>query len=194
MIVVEGLDNTGKTTLVSRLCEDFPNLHYRPSIGNKHNMVEIRTQAEAEAYQYRPNVISDRSRIISEYIYNPVLKDRDCAYPVLDWLRFIGYWASRPQCLIYCTRDPQLVTVTFAEDEREQLANVRDHIPQLSAEYERTMEFIRWLFELTRGHFYVEFDFDKAIPPNAETKDPGFDPYVPVFETVRKYLRRMEEL
>jgi hypothetical protein len=181
MITVEGLDNTGKTTLVERLRTEFPDLHYRPSIGNKHDMQMIRNQAEAEAYQFRHNVLSDRSRIISEFIYTPTIGARATAYPVWDWLRYLGQWVQRPQLLIYCTRNLTNVQLTFDEDDREQLAHVYENLEELHEGYEFTMRFIDWLFRQSpRGHRLVFYDFDMAAE--------DFDPVAPVKDAVKQYL------
>lgn len=180
MITVEGLDNTGKTTLVERLLQEFPELHHRPSIGNKHDMRQIQVQAEAEAYQYRPNVISDRSRIISEFVYHPVMGDRDTAYPVHDWLRYVAMWVQRPQLLVFCHRD--LANVGDKFEEREQLEGVAKFLEELSDGYETMIRFVDWLFRQSpRGHYLVFYNFDMAAD--------DFDPYVPVKDAVEKYLQ-----
>lgn len=90
MLIVEGLDNTGKTTLVQWISEEYPQFEVQQSIGNNHDLRMIRLQAHDESSLNRPLLLCDRSRLISEYVYNPVLKSRPIAYDLRDWLNMIG--------------------------------------------------------------------------------------------------------
>lgn len=161
MIVVEGLDNTGKTTLVELIQQEFPSLKMRPSIGNKHNLEQIHNAAYDEAYQPEMDrVLADRSRIISEYVYNPVIGARPIAYDFNHWMRYLGVWAQRRQLVIYCHREPMKVLEGL--EDREQLEGVRDNVLILDARYKGMMHTLDFLFSLAPQptNMIVDYDFD----------------------------------
>jgi thymidylate kinase len=142
MICVEGLDNTGKSTLCEKLGKDFPELEFHPSIGNKHDLDQIREQAYYQAEEAKVNELWDRCRFISEYVYNPVLRGRDLAFGHEAWFYFIKEYLLSPQLLIYCKRPLGKVIATF--DEREQLSGVYDNLPLLNDAYNSIM----WLMSV----------------------------------------------
>ena len=144
MILVEGLDNTGKTTLVSDLALRYPELAVRPSIGNKHDLSDIRKQAQDEAHGLPPLTIADRSRIVSEYIYGPILKSRPLAYPFDLWMTYLSGFLHHRHLVIYCTRPLEKLQATF--DEREQLSGVYENLEDLYATYQDFMDALRLLF------------------------------------------------
>lgn len=160
MITVEGCDNTGKTTLVHMLCKEFPQLKDHPSIGNKHNLNEIAEQAYYQAEDADDNDIWDRSRLISEYVYNPILKGRGLAFPYDVFLKLLAVWLSKPQMLIYCRRPYEKIKATF--DEREQLEGVGAHLFDIYVAYDNTMGFLRTMFDVSPVPKYlVEYDYEQ---------------------------------
>jgi len=143
LIIVEGLDNTGKTTLVEELLKDIPTLKHRPSIGNTHDPKQIADQAYHEAFLAPPGLISDRSRIISEYVYTPVLRARSLAYDFEIWWSYIQRLVTRHHLIIFCRRDPLEILETF--DERDQLPGVQEHLITLHHRYEAFMGMLDFL-------------------------------------------------
>lgn len=160
MITVEGLDNTGKTTLVERIAEEFPSLEMRPSIGNKHDPAKITEMAYSEAYALGPRVISDRVRLISEYVYNPVLNKRPIAYGYNRWLSYLGAWSLKKQLVIYCHREPIKILDSF--NETEQLEGVEDNLLVLDMRYKQMMHTLEFLFAVTPNpdNLIIDWDFD----------------------------------
>lgn len=181
MIVIEGLDNTGKTTLQQQLLEDYKSLRGRPSIGNKHDLDQIALQAEAEAYTLSPLMLSDRSRLISEFVYNPVLNARPLAYPYKTWLTYVAEFTSKPHLVVYCVRNLQHIKDSFST--RDQLIGVRTNLDELDARYDHMMGMFEFLFNLQnlqpRGHV-VMYDFERV-------------PYTHVTVAVRRYLQEVVE-
>lgn len=160
MITVEGLDNTGKTTLVKKLCSDFPQLKFTPSIGNKHDLNQIVEQAWYIAEEAEVDEIWDRSRIISEYVYNPVLNKRSLAFGHATMLKMMREWLQRPQLIIYCTRPLPNIQASF--DEREQLDGVVSKLKELAAAYEAFMGFLAIMFKVTDPPKYLlEYNFEE---------------------------------
>ena len=182
MILVEGLDNTGKTTLVERLLDDFPVLEYRPSIGNKHDREQIRKQAAEEAWIQMPHVLGDRSRIISEYIYNPVLKRRPIAYPMDEYMEMLGGFARGHHLIIHCYRSVARIIDTY--NDQDQLAGVRQNLAEIASRYDQVMHMLRFLFAVADSNSEIcTYTFE----PNKDRPDP----YTTVLQYVRRYLREV---
>lgn len=161
MILVEGLDNTGKTTLVAHLAEQYPQLQVRPSIGNKHDLKEIRTQAYDEAYRNNPLMLADRSRIISEWTYNPILNKRPIAYPFDVWMSYLTRFVHHPHYVIHCWRDLETVGESF--DNRDQLEGVGKNLAALNERYNEMMNMLDLLFDLTgssKAVMWYNFEVD----------------------------------
>ena len=170
MIVVEGLDNTGKTMLCEQLQVDFPELSHRPSIGNKHDLQQIHYQALSalDDDARDPLILWDRSRFISEFVYNPVLKNRPTAYTMVEWLNMLANFVARPQLIIYCFRTPDRLLKDF--DEREQLPGVLEHVPELVEAYDQVWSMLHCLFTISEqdSRIYL-YSFDHE---NKEFKYP----------------------
>ena len=189
MIIVEGLDNTGKTTLVESIRKEFPILKHRPSIGNKHDPAAILEQAQIEAFspQTTGKMISDRSRLISEYVYNPIIKKRPLAYPPHTWLEMLGSFADDHHLVIYCYRSTARLVDTWGE--REQLDGAREHLYALNHSYDLMMHTIEMLFRACggadKGSKVISYTFE------ANNKA-DFKPMV--FSAIRTYLHEEAEI
>lgn len=157
MIVAEGLDSTGKTTLVEKIVGRYPSLKYRPSIGNKHDPPQIARQAQDEAYAWDmlKSTVGDRSRILSEYIYAPLLKNRPVAYPYHAWLEMLGTFSQHEHLIIHCVRSKALIIDSWKEE--DQLKGVRQHLDEIQYRYESLMDMLHFLFKLneTRSRIMV---------------------------------------
>lgn len=105
MIVVEGPDGAGKTTLISRLSDELQ-LEVAPRVVSKdaEAMVNLKQWTEDNVREgFQPRIF-DRHRLISEPIYGPVL--RDAPEPGFDdpyWFRgmMAEFYALEP-IVIYC--------------------------------------------------------------------------------------------
>lgn len=91
MIIVEGPDNSGKTTLINDLKHDFDQyaiFDKSPShlvIGDNPDLVSWITWIETSLIPENRSVIYDRHPIISESVYGPVCRDENL-------LEETGYW------------------------------------------------------------------------------------------------------
>jgi len=182
VIIVEGLDNTGKTTLVSKIIREFPQLVYRPSIGNKHDLELIREAAMAEAFEWDRlrYTVGDRSRLMSEFIYNPILQTRGLAYPLHHFLEMLGSFVQENNLVIICYRNRLAIENSFSE--REQLKGVRQHLPELSHQYDRLGTMLEFLNVAAEGKTKVmNWSFDKHSE-------------VVVYNEIRRYLHLVKEV
>ena len=188
IITVEGLDSTGKTTLIEQLVKDFPGLKVIPSIGNKHDPVEIRRQAldwpnyDRQDYVSSQVYIADRCRLISEMVYNPILKTRPLAFSPSEFLEVTRRWLFFPQLIIYCSRSKDRLLKTLHNE--EQLTGVEEHLNELNEQYGKMMGTLEFLFDLyDNGSKIIVYSFDH------ERKDMK---YPSVRNAVAQYLKLVE--
>jgi hypothetical protein len=138
MIIVEGMDNTGKTTLVTLLAKEF-NLRVRKTpqeyITDPVKLLDW-TNAELE---YVDNVASiyDRFPLISEEVYGPIIRGSN----VFQGRPEFQGWADKHSALIiYCR--PSLERILDFKD-REQMTGVLTHAKGLISEYDRVIYLYR---------------------------------------------------
>lgn len=152
------MDNTGKTTLVEELCQRFPELTYRPSIGNKHDLNQIKEQAWEEAYEHSGKLIlGDRSRIISEFVYNPILDTREIAYGYVQYMDMVTAFSRGRHLVIFAWRP--LTEILKTMHEREQLSGVKENAKDLYRAYEHVEGMFKFLFRVSESGSVVK-DYD----------------------------------
>lgn len=98
MIIVEGPDNSGKTTLIKFLSKHLQFYHYAQ--GNPPtDQQSILVRARDLVYIYGPTrTICDRVPFISEKVYGPVLRDMD----MLEGTTFLTAAIAKGVPVIYC--------------------------------------------------------------------------------------------
>lgn len=108
MIVVEGPDNSGKSTLIEQLINDF-NLkkissdRHGPPINEEDNANRVKTVLIKAIKHRRNNVIVDRFSLIGEEIYGPILRHKNLwtiAYK--EKIKFMRCFKSLNPFIIYC--------------------------------------------------------------------------------------------
>lgn len=103
MILVEGPDNSGKSTLINQLVKEFDlTLLDRPH-GPPKDINELEERIKAlEPYYNKRNVIIDRHPLIGEAIYGPILRKEDKLLKLKN-LRDLKrtFWSS-DLFIIYC--------------------------------------------------------------------------------------------
>lgn len=134
MIIVEGMDNTGKSTLVKKLSKDLKLL----TINNQRRPTSI-----PEAFRYLDGVIYmaasfpvivDRWQPISEPIYGPICRDVTL-FPPASLARMMKMTSSTEPLIIYC-RPPDPVVLDFKD---EQMDGVIRHASALLDQYDISM-------------------------------------------------------
>lgn len=137
MIIVEGPDGAGKTTLIEQLKERY-GLEVAPRVVTKgaEAMTDLKVWVEqnlAEGFQYR---IFDRHRLVSEYIYGPLLrKEQQPGFTDLIWShqRLKELYNDVRPILIYCLPPLELVRENVLRDPEN--AVVAEHIDAMYAAY-----------------------------------------------------------
>lgn len=138
MIIVEGPDGGGKTTLITQLQQEYPDLEVAPRVKDKQARTVVPDLQEwvnrnlSEGPQWK---LFDRHRLISEFIYGPIIrKEQEPGFTNIPWV-----WHSlrrferlRP-ILIYCLPPLEVVMANIAGDEENEV--VWDHIMGIYTAY-----------------------------------------------------------
>jgi GTPase SAR1 family protein len=153
VIVVEGMDGSGKSSLVARLTHDLQvPLHPRASDSVGGPVKNLWQWAWDDVIHWEDSELSiyDRHPLVSEYIYGPVT--RGSMDPV-----FVGvesqslYRIFQENCLIiFC--DPGVETVSRNVIKNPQMQGVLNNIPNLYWSY-------RTYFHMYPG-FQIRWDYD----------------------------------
>lgn len=140
MIIVEGMDNTGKTTLVEKIAKQYPTLQRDGSLGPNTpaeliaRVVRMIARADVgEMWLY------DRTPLISEEVYGSELRGESALLGV--W----GYLADqvllqRP-LIIHCDPPEEHVRASFKD--RDQMEGVEQRISRLLARYRSVVQRLR---------------------------------------------------
>lgn len=137
MIIVEGPDGAGKTTLIEQLKERY-GLEVAPRVVTKGTeaMVDMKVWVEqnlAEGFQYR---IFDRHRLISEYIYGPLLrKEQQPGFTDMtwSWIQLEKMYKHVNPLVIYCLPPLKVVKANVSGDPEN--AVVAEHIEAMYTAY-----------------------------------------------------------
>lgn len=137
MIIVEGPDGAGKSTLVGQLAEEF-NLpvHERASHGRDgpvSNLFEW-AQNDVVSMPYQPLSIYDRHPLISEYVYGPICRATlppGFATPNAQLLLRM----MAPRVLVVMCKAPQERLRASVSDDRD-MPGVTEHIERIASAYD----------------------------------------------------------
>ena len=159
MLIVEGPDGSGKTTLIGELREVL-NLPVAPRVVSKNTeaMLDLRDWVDNNLEEGFQRVIFDRYRLISESIYGPVI--RDMQHPGFDdqeWLmsRLVKFYNIHP-IIIYCLPPLQTVIDNVTDDEDNQMVQPRIRSIYNAYVNRATLDFIMspaptFIFDYTKG-------------------------------------------
>lgn len=124
MIIVEGPDGAGKTTIVEALQErfDFP-IAQRVVTQDAVAMVDLQDWVDNNLEEGFQRTIFDRHRLISETIYGPIL--RTAAQPGFTRLSWLGprmkrFYQLEP-IIIYCLPPIEIVAKNIEGDENNRV-------------------------------------------------------------------------
>lgn len=137
MIIVEGPDGAGKTTLIRQLQEKWPDLEVAPRVVSKdaEAMVDLQMWVNDNLSQGPQYKIFDRHRLISEFIYGPILRKEQqpgFSSDIWVWHSLRRFERLRP-VLIYCLPPLEVVKANIAGDTDNRV--VWDHIEGIYTAY-----------------------------------------------------------
>lgn len=136
MIVVEGPDGAGKTTLIEALMEEF-DLPVAPRVVSKDTvaMVDLKDWVDNNLDEGFQPMIFDRYRLISETIYGPILRTgAQPGFADMKWLgpRLRRFYELEP-IIIYCL--PPLEVVMANVNQGDDNFVVQDKIEAIYSAY-----------------------------------------------------------
>ena len=131
-IIVEGADNTGKTTLVDQLANVFPVLERRKSPGPSPTLSEWITH---ELLVRTGIKIYDRF-FLSELVYGPILRGKACFSGAEQSSIFEMLRTVKPLTII-CVRSTEELLETA--NEREQMGGVVENLERIQKAYINTI-------------------------------------------------------
>lgn len=141
LIVVEGVDGAGKTTLINRLVEEYKQPFWRLQGINPHLPDAPLTRVLDWVSRLSPyvTVVCDRLPIISEPIYGTVLRGENRLakeYTPGQVISFLHHYVDR---VIYC-RPRSFDTLLRSSSVNDQLDGVHSNLTRLVEEYDHLME------------------------------------------------------
>jgi len=175
MIVVEGMDNSGKTTLVSRL-RFATGASVIKSCGPQEDYKDLFlwTRQQLERPNTRPLYIYDRFTIISDPIYSSVIRDKNPFFEHPEGRLLIEEFLKQEPLIIYC--NPGLERITkFGK--RAQMEGVIENAEELFEKYEEMIRYLR-----VRGGHVKNFDYNSW----GDTREVG----ISVVEYIRSRLEK----
>lgn len=139
MLIVEGPDGSGKSTLVKRLCHDLDlPLAEKVVSSDTKPKVDLAEWTEDNIDRGFQFTVFDRHRLISEPIYGPILRDKqDPSFMDLGWLdnKVWRFYACKP-ILIYCLPPLDIVVRNISNPDTDNSAvSERRVIEALYASY-----------------------------------------------------------
>ncbi len=133
MIIIEGMDNSGKTKLAEYLAERF-NLPHIKSPKDRTNLLDD----ALTTLILNPNAIFDRFSILSEVVYGPILRGKT-AFDGDELRQWIFYMNKLVQCkpLIFYCRPPDEKILDFGREKH--MTGVIKHGKELLSAYDSLM-------------------------------------------------------
>lgn len=122
MIIVEGPDGAGKSTLIKQILNEFPQLSVAPRVVSKETeaLVDLRVWVDNHFLEDTKNVIFDRHRLISEPIYGPILRrqNQEPGFTDRDWMydSLVKLYIHTKPLVIYCLPPLEVVKANLAND------------------------------------------------------------------------------
>lgn len=156
MIIVEGPDGAGKSTLVEMMTRKLL-LPQAPRVVSKdaQAMVDIKAWVEENVKGGFQRTIFDRHRLVSEFIYGPLLRRKqEEGFDDIEWVNEMLFrlYALRP-IIVYCLPPLGEVKKNLKNDENNRV--VRSKIPQMYTLYAHRIG----LDMIAHGHRTLLYDY-----------------------------------
>lgn len=179
MIIVEGPDGAGKSTLVQELCDHFPLTVGERGVTDRHKLYEVTRQdtytalaAAVKGNQYPQ--IWDRL-FFSEMVYAPVI-GRECEFS-LDEQNFVRRILKTLACPVIVCLPPWDVVKQNVHG-TDQMDGVHENLQQIYEAYHEVFENMPWV---------LWYDY------TGEIDLPAYQDQGSIIKAVRVYLDRRED-
>lgn len=135
MIIIEGLDGVGKTTLVDYLVnQGMKKYHFDYDAKNMDLYSKYLTVLKDE----NPNIVLDRS-FISEMVYGPVLRN-NCKLELEQYKKLLLLYKQRGASLIYLTA-PKYILLERRKNEEPDYEMILNHYDKLHNQYNDIIDY-----------------------------------------------------
>lgn len=148
MIIVEGCDNTGKTTLINKLVEEFPELIPVKSCGPV-SLGKQLTWFSRAIQNEDPRMIYDRFSPIAEQVYGPIFRQGSVFGTY--WYELFQLMLRREPLIIHCRTSMAAINKW---GDRDQMAGVKDHARDVVQRYDFVLGVLREMY-LTSGRMHT---------------------------------------
>ncbi len=167
VIVVEGFDNSGKSTLVRKLNNYLPNHRIVHSPGPRGLQLFDWLGEEFRSMHSDPHVIYDRFPLISEMVFGPVLRGQTIFIDPVWQFYWNGLLALDPFLIYTRPAEDRLILDTL--DARPQMDGVATHARALLKAYDEFFSGIPLTCEMGFGdHEAYLHKYDYTADPEAE--------------------------
>lgn len=135
LFVCEGMDNTGKTTLWTKLNNDFKfdGPHSSGPPDNNREMFD-RVHKQLEEANSGKIILHDRIPVISDQVYSPVIRGTNPFMEDAEGLELIEEFKQTNHLIIYCR--PSRDIILGFEDGRDQMPGVHENASRLLDTYD----------------------------------------------------------
>lgn len=186
MIIVEGMDNTGKTTLIGRLIRETGRgvLSSKVSLGPNQSIIRQMNWVEkeiADAKRGNNLMVYDRFLPICDSVYGPIL--RKGSLWSLNHLVMEQLLNDINPLVIYCRPDKNIIC--GFEDGRDQMEGVIENASELVDAYDKAIGEL-----VSRGFDVIYYNFQN----NDGSVDPTAFNFNEVSELVKKVIREYREM
>ena len=144
MVIIEGLDGVGKTTLVDYLVENgLKKYHF----DYDENNLDIYTKYINVLNQDTKNLVFDRS-FISEMVYGPVLRKK-CKLSLDQYTKLLYAYKECNSSIIYLTSPKDILLLRRANDIKD-YQTILNYYEQLNEQYNRIMDYNENIIDVLR--------------------------------------------
>lgn len=163
IIIVEGVDGSGKTTLIKNLREQTKTYFWVASSSRRpQTVIQLRDAVHwlGQSSYLKLPVVCDRYPVISEEVYGPILRDGSLLNQLGqrelgDVTEFLSFAVDR---IIYCR--PPFEAIKENLDKNKQMDGVLDKLPKLLKRYDDLMDSLR-----DDNIFVYHYDYTKNVSP-----------------------------
>lgn len=156
MLIIEGIDGVGKTTIVEYLCkeEGFKKCHFDYDIKNlnlKEKYLKVLTFESLE------NLVLDRS-FISEMVYGPVIRNK-CKLTFNEYIDLLKEYKKCGAKIIYLTAPKQVLLNRRIYDSEDYIM-INKYYEELDKHYEKIMNISQDYTEITKYDTFLNNEID----------------------------------
>ena len=135
MLIIEGIDGVGKTTLVEHL-QSYGMKKYHFDYDSKN--MDLFSKYMKVLLEDDSELVLDRS-FISEMVYGPVIRNK-CKLSLEDYTKLLITYKNAGAKIIYLTA-PKDVLLKRRNDEKSDYEVIANHYEELNKKYDEIMEY-----------------------------------------------------